>query len=171
MRFVTVTSPDVNNGQGNRVTCWISGCGHKCDGCHNKWLQDYTKGHDLSMARDRIWEELSKPYIRGITFSGGDPLYQTDESLEELYGLILDIRTDFPEKDIWIYSGFTLKEILDSENRNRIDVLFACDYFVDGKFEKQLKSVQLPFRGSSNQRIWKINNGDIRLVQDEYFQS
>ena len=104
MRFVTITSPDVNNGQGNRATCWISGCGHKCDGCHNKWLQDYLKGHELYLAKERIWEELSKPYIRGITFSGGDPLYQSDDSLDELFELISNIRNDFPEKDIWLYT-------------------------------------------------------------------
>lgn len=172
MRFVTITSPDVNNGQGNRATCWISGCGHKCDGCHNKWLQDYLKGHELYLAKERIWEELSKPYIMGITFSGGDPLYQSDDSLDELFELISNIRNDFPEKDIWLYSGFTLEELVAEGNKHRLNVLYSCNYFVDGKFMKDKKNVQLPFRGSSNQHIWRLSGErEFEHVDDEYFQS
>ena len=171
MNFVSITSPDVNNGQGNRVTCWISGCKHKCDGCHNKWLQDYSKGNSLSMAKGRIYEELSHEYIKGITFSGGDPLCQDNDSLDELYALIQDIKQDFPLKDIWIFSGFTLGELMKIGNEHQLSILNECDYFVDGKFEKDKKDAQLAFRGSSNQVIWKVNGGNFERVPDEYFRN
>lgn len=167
MKYVKVTSPDVNNGSGNRVTLWISGCSHNCKGCHNKWLHDYTKGKPLSEAEPEIYEALAKPYIKGITISGGDPLDQLNESLHELKMLLIKIKFDFPDKDIWIFSGFKLDEL----NDNQLDIVRNVDYFVDGKFVERLKSVKLPFRGSSNQTIWHNDDGNFSKVNDEIFKN
>ena len=153
MRYVKVTSPDVNNGLGNRVTLWISGCNHHCEGCHNNWLQDYTKGKPLNEAKDEIYEALNHSYIKGLTLSGGDPLYQSDESLDELHQLLNDIKRDFSDKDIWLFSGFTLEELNSECNEHKLNILNLSDYFVDGKFILSLKDTRLPFRGSSNQNI------------------
>jgi len=173
MNYVKVTSPDVNNGVGNRVTLWVSGCTHNCKGCHNKWLQDYTKGKPLSEAKDKIYEALSHSYIKGLTVSGGDPLDQDNESLKELYNLLSEIRKDFPDKDIWLFSGFTFDDIAENlDHQEKKNILDIIDYFVDGKFVAELKDVRLPFRGSSNQKIWKNNwNGSFEIVNDEYFKN
>ena len=173
MNYVKVTSPDVNNGVGNRVTLWVSGCTHNCKGCHNKWLQDYMKGKPLSEAKDKIYEALSHSYIKGLTVSGGDPLDQDNESLKELYNLLSEIRKDFPDKDIWLFSGFTFDDIAENlDHQEKKNILDIIDYFVDGKFVAELKDVRLPFRGSSNQKIWKNNwNGSFEIVDDEYFKN
>ena len=170
MKYVKVTSPDVNNGIGNRATLWVSGCKHNCEGCHNKWLQDYTKGKPVSEAKSEIYEALSHSYIRGLTISGGDPLYQTEESLDELYNLISEVRSGFPDKDIWLFSGYTLEEV--SDNKPIMRILDVVDYFVDGRFKIDLKDARIPFRGSSNQRIWgKNKNGNFEIVDDEQFKN
>lgn len=173
MKYVKVTSPDVNNGVGNRVTLWVSGCNHKCKGCHNEWLQDYTKGKILTEAVIEIYEALEKPYIKGLTISGGDPLYQSDESLDMLYDLILNVRKDFPDKNIWIFSGFTLDEIVNDPTKSKQkQILDNVDYFVDGRFVEELKDAQLPFRGSRNQVIWKMTpNGNFERVDDNFFRN
>lgn len=173
MKYVKVTSPDVNNGVGNRVTLWVSGCNHKCKGCHNEWLQDYTKGKILTEAVIEIYEALEKPYIKGLTISGGDPLYQSDESLDMLYDLILNVRKDFPDKNIWIFSGFTLDEIVNDPTKSKQkQILDNVDYFVDGRFVEELKDAQLPFRGSRNQVIWKKTpNGNFERVDDNFFRN
>lgn len=173
MKYVKVTSPDVNNGVGNRVTLWVSGCNHKCKGCHNEWLQDYTKGKILTEAVIEIYEALEKPYIKGLTISGGDPLYQSDESLDMLYDLILNVRKDFPDKNIWIFSGFTLDEIANDPTKSKQkQILDNVDYFVDGRFVEELKDAQLPFRGSRNQVIWKRTpNGNFERVDDNFFRN
>ena len=172
MKYVKVTSPDVNNGLGNRATLWISGCKHKCEGCHNSWLQDYTKGKPICEAMDDLRDALSHSYIRGLTLSGGDPLYQTDESLDELNILIDDIKKEFPDKDIWIFSGFTLEELINENNQHKLNILNKCDYFVDGKFKIELKDVRIPFRGSSNQNVWKKEtDGTFSKVPDSYFKN
>lgn len=173
MKYVKVTSPDVNNGVGNRVTLWVSGCNHKCKGCHNEWLQDYTKGKILTEAVIEIYEALEKPYIKGLTISGGDPLYQSDESLDMLYDLILNVRKDFPDKNIWIFSGFTLDEIVNDPTKSKQkQILDNVDYFVDGRFVEELKDAQLPFRGSRNQVIWKRTpNGNFERVDDNFFRN
>ena len=173
MKYVKVTCPDVNNGLGNRVTLWISGCKHNCKGCHNSWLHDYTKGKPVIESLNDIYKYLEKPYIKGLTVSGGDPLYQDNDSLDELYDLLLRIRKDFPDKDIWIFSGFTLKEIKDDESKlKQKKIIDIVDYFVDGKFIENLKDTRLPFRGSSNQNIWK-NNGEgvFEIVDDNIFKN
>jgi anaerobic ribonucleoside-triphosphate reductase activating protein len=175
MNYVKVTSPDVNNGVGNRVTLWVSGCTHNCKGCHNKWLQDYKKGKPLSEAKDKIYEALSHSYIKGLTVSGGDPLDQNTDSIIELYNLLSDIKKDFPDKDIWLFSGFTMNELFNdcySVETEKQKLLKLVDYFVDGRFVAELKDVRLPFRGSSNQKIWKNNwNGSFEIVDDEYFKN
>ena len=110
LRILDITAPDINNGNGCRVTLWVSGCTHHCKGCHNEWTWDFTKGKSLVENQDEILNELSnwlsKYYIEGITFSGGDPLCQDDDGLYELKMLIMWVRRNFPTKNIWLYTGY-----------------------------------------------------------------
>lgn len=157
MRILQITSPDLSNGLGCRVTIWVAGCTHKCPGCHNQHTWDYNIGADLSDTENVIEiistlkEQLDKPYIAGITFSGGDPLDQTDESLNQLLNLIKIIKEDYPDKNIWIYSGDTYENLIKHPTKQCI--LNYCDILVDGPYKQEYKKHGLPFRGSDNQRI------------------
>ena len=151
MRVLNITSPDVNNGLGFRVTLWVAGCSHHCKGCHNPETWAYNQGKKLREVKKELFEQLDKPYVKGLTLSGGDPLTQTKFSLLELYLLLKEIKKKFPDKDIWIYSGYTYEEIV--SNKLRKLVLSQCDVLVDGPYRYALRDTSLPFRGSSNQRI------------------
>lgn len=160
MRILSITSPDLSNGIGCRVTVWVAGCSHKCPGCHNQFTWNYNIGDDISETEtaieiiQAIKDQLDKPYIAGITFSGGDPLDQNTESLNQLLTLIKAIKEDYPEKNIWIYSGDIFENLIKNELKKQI--LSYCDILVDGPFVREKQKIGLPFRGSDNQRIIDI---------------
>ena len=157
MNIHGITYPDVNNGLGCRVTLWVSGCIHHCHGCHNQETWDFNSGRKFTLDdKTKLFEILSLPYIKGLTLSGGDPLC----SYGEVLALVKEIKENFTSKDIWLYSGFTLEYIKEHFE----EILKYLDVIVDGKFIKELKDVSLPFRGSSNQNIWKIENGKFTKV-------
>ena len=156
MKILNITSPDVNNGTGFRVTLWIAGCSHHCRGCHNPESWDYNQGKPLREVRKDLFDKLDKSYIKGLTLSGGDPLAQSRKSLLELYFLLRRIKKKFPNKDIWIYSGYTHEEILQDKFKKL--VLSQCAVLVDGLYKYALRDTSLPFRGSSNQRIIYLKN-------------
>ena len=153
MRVLTITTPDVENGLGNRVTIWFAGCSHRCVGCHNQHTCDYNQGTPLNEPGviSKIFKEVDKEYISGITLAGGDPLSQTDESLNELLAFIIKYKEIFPKKDIWVYSGATYES--DMLHPIKKQILDKCDVMVDGPFILALRDPDLAFRGSSNQRV------------------
>ena len=171
MRFVKITGPDLCNGVGNRCTLWVAGCTHNCPNCHNKWLQDYSKGEPLDSCKDKLTSLLNLPYIKGLTVSGGDPLDQNEESLAELCDLLKWVKENFKGKDIWIYTGYKLDELLNKKNETITNILGLCDYIVDGLFIEKLKDVTIAFRGSSNQIIWHNVNNMFTKVNDEVFKN
>lgn len=154
MRYIAVTAPDINNGIGCRVTLWVAGCGHHCTGCHNAWAKDYNIGHTFDNVRPELYKWLAKPYIKGLTLSGGDPLSQNAESLRELVTIIKNIRKEFPGKDIWLYTGYYLEDI--ENDPDKMAVVKLCDVLVDGPYIEKLRDLSLEFRGSSNQSIFQI---------------
>ena len=154
MRYLKITSPDINNGLGFRVTLWVAGCSHHCKFCHNPETWDYNQG--ATSLKDELFEKLNKPYIKGLTLSGGDPLAQSDKCLNELYQLLVEYKKTFPGKDIWIYSGYTYEEAV--KHPLRVKILSLCDVMVDGPYIHAKRDLSLPFRGSSNQRIIYLQN-------------
>lgn len=147
MRFHNITYPDVNNGEGCRVTLWVAGCTHHCKGCHNPQTWSFKSGREFTEdIKNKLYNVLKLPYIKGITFSGGDPL----DSFEDVFELIKDIKNSFNDKDIWLFSGYTLEDI---QNSDKNIILEYIDVLVDGEFKEELKDLSLKFRGSSNQRI------------------
>ena len=150
MNYIDITSPDINNGPGCRVTVWFAGCPHHCPGCHNQHTWDYNAGKVFD---ENAWEEirhlLSKPYIKGLTLSGGDPLGQSEEDLLYLYDFVTWIRKEMPDKDIWLYTGYKYEDL----NESQLRVANECDVVVDGPYIEKLRDITLKFRGSSNQRI------------------
>jgi len=153
MRVLTITTPDVENGLGNRVTIWFAGCSHRCVGCHNQHTWDYNQGTPLfdKGVIEKIFSEVDKDYIAGITLAGGDPFSQSDESLNELLKFIRMYKSAFPEKNIWVYSGATYES--DMLHPIKKQILDKCDVMVDGPFILALRDPDLAFRGSSNQRV------------------
>lgn len=150
-KVLTITHPDVENGIGCRVTIWTSGCNHHCPGCHNKHTWAYGQGKNLLDVKQQIFDTVDKSYIKGITISGGDPMSQSFPALQQLEIFIDDFKKEFPDKDIWIYSGDTIENLVLSFIKKRI--LMKCDTLVDGPFIQELYDPDLEFRGSSNQRI------------------
>lgn len=146
MRFHNITKDDMLNGDGLRVVLWTAGCGHHCDECQNPVTWDPDGGVPFTEAsRQELFEALDKSYVSGITFSGGDPLYCTNEA--EVTLLAKEIREKFPHKTIWLYTGFLWDYVKTREIAQYLDVL------VDGPYIKQLKDTQLYWRGSANQRV------------------
>lgn len=150
MKYHKITYPDINNGEGFRVTLWISGCSHHCKGCHNPETWDFETGFLFtSTTKDELFNILRLPYIKGVTFSGGEPL----DTFYEVIDLIKEIKKEFPTKNIWLYSGYTIEEI---KNSFRREILEYIDVLVDGKFILEQKDLSLSFRGSKNQNVIKL---------------
>ena len=133
------------DGPGFRTSIYCAGCQHQCPGCHNPQSWDFSGGQ--TMTTDDIMRIVeADPYARGVTFSGGDPMYQP-EGFAELARAIHE-RT---QKDIWCYTGFTFEQLLGNPRQRAL--LEQIDVLVDGPFVKALRNDELIFRGSSNQRI------------------
>lgn len=153
MKYLRITSPDINNGEGCRVTLWIPGCTHKCKGCHNTWTAAYNQGMLFTEETyEELYDILSKPFISGLTLSGGDPLCQSESVLYDILCLVQRVKKDFPNKTIWVYTGYYYEEL----NYRQKEILKHCDVLIDGPFIESLRDVSLEFRGSSNQRIIKL---------------
>ena len=157
MNYHKIEKTSVANGTGVRVVLWVSGCKCHCKGCQNPdtWSFDSGKLFDET-AKEELFDALNKSYIQGITFSGGHPL--ENENLEEIHGLIMEIRDKFPNKDIWLYTGYQFDRIINSPARDmnttfRRRIIELCDVVVDGAYIEALKDITLKWRGSSNQRV------------------
>lgn len=160
MNYHKIEKTSVANGTGIRVVLWVSGCSLHCKGCHNPetWSLCSGKSFDEDAKRE-LFEALDKPYIQGITFSGGHPL--ENENVECVYNLMLEIKDKFPEKDIWLYTGYQFGDIIncplkDMYTTYRRKVISMCDVVVDGKYVEELRDITLKWRGSSNQRVISV---------------
>lgn len=169
MNYLQITHEDVCNGEGLRVVLWLSGCSHHCYNCQNPqtWNPDSGIPFDKS-AKQEIFDELSKDYISGITFSGGDPLHENN--LDEVLKLVQEIRIFFPEKTIWLYSGYNF-DLLNSKYNEykytpfaanadewltRWEIISNVDVLVDGEYIDEQKDLTLKWRGSKNQNCIDI---------------
>ncbi len=151
MKYHDITHDDMKNGDGLRVVLWVSGCDHHCPGCQNPITWDPDDGMDFDFeALQEIDDEMKKDYISGLTISGGDPF--NENNLLEVLGICRFMKSRYPDKTIWIYTGYTwetLKErmIFPREILNYVNIL------VDGPFEQDKADVTYPWAGSTNQRV------------------
>ena len=146
MRYHNITKDDMLNGEGLRVVLWVSGCPHHCKGCHNPQTWDPESGIPFDEdAEKELFEILSRDYISGITFSGGDPLFESNRAAIEL--LSRKVKHEFPHKNIWLYTGYRWEEI------SALPLVQYVDVLVDGRFMEDLKDTKLHWKGSFNQRI------------------
>lgn len=146
MKYHNITHDDMLNGKGLRVVLWLSGCEHHCKGCQNPitWNADDGLIFDDD-AKQEIFDQLDKDYIDGLTISGGDSLYIPNR--EEVYRLCKEVKENYPNKTIWLYTGYLWEEVKDLPLMEYVDVV--CD----GKFVEELKDNTIEWVGSSNQRV------------------
>lgn len=157
MRYHNITHDDMLNGDGLRVVLWVAGCTHHCPQCQNPITWDIEGGLPFDEeAHDEVMTELEKDYVSGITFSGGDPLHPENRGTVGV--LIEEIKEKYPQKTIWLYTGFVWDEIKNLPFVAQIDVL------VDGPFQINKLDVKLYWRGSSNQRVINVKE-TLRLGQ------
>lgn len=149
MNYHDIKHDDMNNGPGLRVTLFVSGCDHYCNGCQNPETWDTKSGIPFdNTAIEEIFEQLDNDYISGITFSGGDPLNENNRV--EVCSLIHQIQLKYGKsKSIWIYTGYTWEEIVNTLT----PILLGVDVLIDGMFEKDLADVNYHWAGSTNQRV------------------
>ena len=155
MNYHKITKFDVDNGQGIRTVLWVSGCSHNCYQCHNPQTHDVNSGilFDNS-AMTELLNSLNYEYVKGITFSGGDPLHINNR--KTIAEISYKIKELYPNKDQWLYTGYTFEQILKSKEMT--DVIKYTDVLIDGRFEFAKRDISLKWRGSSNQRIIDVQN-------------
>ncbi|MGN0243432.1 MAG: anaerobic ribonucleoside-triphosphate reductase activating protein [Lachnospiraceae bacterium] len=146
MKYHNITKDDMLNGSGLRVVLWVSGCTHHCPECHNPVTWDPEDGLEFDdAAKAEIFQQLDQPYISGLTFSGGDPLHPNNR--DAVYELAKEVKERYPDKNIWLYTGFEWDKIRD------LPVIPYLDILIDGRFVKELYDPKLNWVGSSNQKI------------------
>lgn len=153
MKYHNITKDDMLNGDGIRVVLWVAGCEHHCKGCQNPVTWNPDDGLEFDEAAlHEIYSELSKEHVKGITFSGGDPLHPQNRF--PVFHIIQDVKEKFPNKDVWIYTGYTWEEVLaDAEMHFVIE---GADVLVDGRFNEDLLDKNYHWAGSTNQRVVDI---------------
>lgn len=146
MRYHNITKEDMLNGEGLRSVLWVAGCTHHCKNCQNPITWDINGGIPFDEdAKQELFESLDFDYVSGLTFSGGDPLHP--QNREEVFKLAKEVKEKFPNKTVWVYSGFLWDDFKNNPNMKYFDV------FCDGEFVEELKDVRIPWVGSSNQRV------------------
>lgn len=159
MNYADIKRVDVANGEGVRVSVFVSGCNHHCKGCFNKCAWDFNYGNKFTdIEIDKVLSYLNHDYISGLSLLGGEPLEPQNQ--EGLLPLVKKVKEKFPNKNIWCYTGFDFeKDVLDNMIKNNStsrELLKYIDVIVDGKFEEEKKDLKLRFRGSSNQKILDV---------------
>ena len=146
MRYTKIEKNSIANGIGIRCVLWCQGCSLHCEECHNPQTWDFNGGQFFDIqAIQVICEELEKSYITGLTLSGGHPL--EPGNIEVCTSLCIYLKRRFPDKTIWLYTGWTWDMISHMEIMKYIDVV------VDGPFIAEQKDITLKWRGSRNQRV------------------
>ena len=144
LRILDIVEDTMVDGPGFRTAVYCAGCNHRCPGCHNPQSWAFDGGRDMTI-KEIMRVILADPYTRGVTFTGGDPMYQAAGFAE----LARQIHRRTP-KDIWCYTGFTFESLIHQDQR---ELLSELDVLVDGPFIEALRDTDLLFRGSSNQRL------------------
>ncbi len=159
MNYADMKNCDVANGPGVRVSLFVSGCTHHCKECFNPETWDFNFGEPFTKeTEDKLIEWLKPDYIKGLTVLGGEPLEHVNQ--KAVLPLLRRVRETYPDKSIWCFTGYDFeKDILGrmvKEWDETEELISYIDVLVDGEFKIELKDLGLKFRGSSNQRIIKV---------------
>ena len=158
MNYAKILKADIANGQGFRVTLFVSGCARNCKGCFNKIAQDpnYGKLFD-DEAKKKIFAELDKDWCKGLSLLGGEPMSRLSDNRKQIVAFAKEVKEKYPDKDIWMWSGYTKAEIEQMEDGK--EILDYIDVLVDGPFVEELKDISLKWKGSSNQNVIYLKKG------------
>ena len=159
MYYGQIKDCDIANGEGVRVTLFVSGCTNRCEGCFQPQTWDFSYGEPFTKeTEEKIIEMLSPAYIKGLTLLGGEPF--EPENQRALVEFVERVKKTYPTKNIWAFSGFTFEELLKDGSHPRCEVtdrlLSEIDVLVDGRFILSQKDITLKFRGSKNQRVLNL---------------
>lgn len=173
MNYASIKNCDIANGPGVRVSLFVSGCTHHCKGCFNQIAWDFDYGQAFTQDTvDEILNMLSPTYIKGLTVLGGEPFEPRNQAA--VVDLLRQVKHKYPDKSIWVFTGFLLDKDILSGKIGDPDVvkeyLSYLDVLVDGPFIEEKKDLMLRFRGSSNQRLIDVqatlNSDEIVLWRD-----
>ena len=162
MRYSSIRQLDIANGPGCRVSLFVQGCSFHCPGCFNPGTQDFEGGKEFTDESYETIMKLAKPdHISGLSILGGEPLHP--QNREAVLKLAKSFKTLYPQKTVWLWTGYQIEDVFEDLVDSRIDVV------VDGRFVEDLKDLRLKYRGSSNQRVIDLNEtirtGDIILYE------
>lgn len=152
MKVAKIQRMDVINGDGFRTSMFVSGCSRNCPGCFNKQAQDPNFGYDFTdEVKEKLFKEIENPHCAGLSLLGGDPLSVLSDNRKTIIALCKEFKEKFPDKNIFLWTGYTIDEILKSDEMK--EVVKYVDVIIDGPFVESLKDIDLKWRGSSNQNI------------------
>ena len=159
MNYGEIKKTDIADGEGVRVSLFVSGCRRHCKNCFNKVTWDFDYGKPFTEeTQEELLQALAPDYIAGLTLLGGEPM--EPENQRALLPFVKRVRKELPKKTIWCYTGYTYKDGALEEEQNNCEVtrelISLFDVLVDGRFIEELKDIRLVFRGSSNQRVIDI---------------
>lgn len=154
MFYSNIVEHDIANGEGVRISLFVSGCQFHCEDCFNPESWDYSYGKPYTQeTTDYILSILQSPYVNGLSILGGDPLWQDEEGIAQLINLVEQVKSI--GKTVWIWSGFTWEQ-LPSLSQSKQNLIQLCDVMIDGQYNRELRDLRLKWRGSSNQRVINI---------------
>lgn len=157
MRYNIIRQLDIANGPGCRVSLFVQGCSFNCPGCFNTVARDFESGTAFTDQTFDLLVELAKPsHISGLSILGGEPLHP--QNREGVFELIRKFKEIYPEKNVWVWTGYTWEEIWSEVTGTGIDVL------VDGRYVEELRDPRLKYRGSSNQRVIDVSASTRDLI-------
>lgn len=166
MRYAQIRSMDISNGEGVGVSLFVQGCPFHCKNCFNSETWDFNGGKEWTEeTKNKFLELIDRPYIKRVSILGGEPL--AEPNLGEVLSLVKEIREKFPDKTIWLYTGYSIEDIVnfntkpysvvqqyfDIDNFIRNAILIYVDVLVDGEYIDEQKDLTLKFRGSKNQKV------------------
>ena len=185
MRYARIRKMDVSNGEGVGISLFVQGCHFHCKGCFNQETWDFNGGKEWTPEIEEQFIQLAnKPYIKRISILGGEPL--ADENVRDVYNLIAQLKGRYPEKKVWLYTGYEWEKIVEESHAIRVEngdyfsnlyrygAIVYADIVVDGKFQldkQDLYNDNIVFAGSTNQRVIdsgaSLSNGRIILHNGE----
>ena len=184
MHYGAIKKCDVANGEGIRVSLFVSGCRNRCKGCFQPETWDFDYGNLFcDDSREQIFTALENPSVRGLTILGGEPM--EPENQPEILSLLRAVKQKYPGKTVWLYTGNLYEELTGGMGEHRAflpitaELLSLVDVLVDGRYIEEEKSLGLRFRGSKNQRVIDMNEtrGQDRVIiwsgckEDKHYES
>lgn len=166
MRFAQIRSMDISNGEGVGVSLFVQGCPFHCFGCFNSETWNFDGGKEWTEeTEDKFMKLIDRPYIKRISFLGGEPL--AEQNLDNVLSLIKEIRISFPEKSIWLYTGYKIEDIIKQEQYEKVsgisdvwskrwEIIKLVNILVDGEYIDEQKDLTLKWRGSKNQKVINV---------------